>query len=158
MWKNLVILVTGAALIVFLDQFTKHLVASSLPLNGGFEVIQGYLNIVYTRNPGAAFGILSDSQSTYRWLFFVAVAGAAVVLILWLAVSGGEDGKLVWVGYALFLGGVVGNLIDRVRFREVVDFLDFHVGALHWPAFNVADSALCVGTALFFLHLMKKKE
>lgn len=158
MSKKVMILALGAAIVLFLDQFTKYMVVASLPLNGGFEVIQGFFNLVHTRNRGVAFGILSGSESEHQWLFFVVVSMVAIVVILWLAFSGDEDEKTLWAGYALFLGGVLGNLVDRIRYKEVVDFLDFYIGAVHWPAFNVADSALCIGTALFFVHLLMRKS
>jgi signal peptidase II len=80
-----------------------------------------------------------------------------MAVILWITVTATEIPVDLRVGYGLFLGGIVGNLIDRARFLAVVDFIDVHVGSYHWPAFNVADSALCVGTALFFYHFLLRK-
>lgn len=156
-WKRIVILFIGAAAVVVLDQLTKYLVAISVPLNSGFEIIPDYFNLVHTRNPGAAFGMFADSASASRRLFFAGVSVFAAVIVVWLALSGEEDSTILSAGYAFFLGGVIGNLVDRIRFGEVIDFLDFHVGTAHWPAFNVADSALCVGTALFLLHLLLRQ-
>jgi signal peptidase II len=144
--------------VVLADQCTKEIVASRLPLNSGMEVIPGYFNLVHVRNPGAAFGIMADSQSRFRPVFLLLVSAAALIIILWTVTVSGDVGWLVLAACGLFFGGAVGNLVDRVRFGEVMDFLDFHAGALHWPAFNVADSALCVGTGLLFIHFILGKK
>lgn len=139
------------------DQMTKALVAAYIPLHSGFEVIPGYLDVVHVRNPGAAFGMMADSHSWFRILFFPLVSVAAIAVILWITITTAVIPLDLLVGYGLFLGGIVGNLVDRARFFAVIDFIDVHIGALHWPAFNVADSALCVGTALFFYHFLLRK-
>lgn len=141
-----------ALLIVAADQATKQMVLDWVPLNGGYEVIPGFMNIVHARNPGSAFGILSS-----RW-FLLAVSVFAVLVIGWLVVESKELNVILLAGYSLFLGGALGNLVDRIRFGEVIDFLDVYMGNVHWPAFNVADSALCVGTACFFIHVLTKKN
>jgi signal peptidase II len=141
-----------ALLIVAADQATKQMVLDWVPLNGGYEVIPEFMNIVHARNPGSAFGILSS-----RW-FLLAVSVFAVLVIGWLVVESKELTVILLAGYSLFLGGALGNLVDRIRFGEVIDFLDVYVGNFHWPAFNVADSALCLGTACFFIHVLTKKS
>lgn len=147
--------VTAAALIslviVVVDQVTKQMILEWLPLDSGYEVIPGFMNIVHARNPGAAFGIPGS-----RW-FFIAASVLAVMVIGWLIAKTNERDSALLAGYSLFLGGALGNLIDRVRLGEVIDFLDFYAGRLHWPAFNVADSALCAGTALFFIHVLRNR-
>jgi signal peptidase II len=144
--------------ILIADQITKYLIAVYIPLNGGLEVVPGYLNLVHVRNPGGAFGILADSASATRFWFFVGISVVALGVIIWMVLSSTEPAALSLTSYSLFFGGALGNLFDRIRFREVIDFLDFHLGTLHWPAFNVADSALCVGVGLFLLHLVKTRN
>jgi signal peptidase II len=143
---------------VALDQASKYMVETAVPLNRHVEVIPGYLDIVHVRNPGAAFGILSQSAWDWRKTFFVSVSGIALAVILWLVAFGVTPDLFLLGGYSLFFGGTLGNLIDRLRFGEVIDFLDVHVENLHWPAFNVADSALCVGAALFFIHIVRSSR
>jgi signal peptidase II len=147
-----------AVLVSVVDQAAKYLVAASIPLDGGIVLIPGYLNLVHARNAGAAFGLLARSEWDLRGAFFVVVSLAAVAVILWLlATSNDVDWRLLG-GYSLFFGGALGNLIDRIRFGEVIDFLDVHVGSSHWPAFNLADSALCIGTGLFVLHFVSARH
>jgi len=115
------------------------------------------MNLVHARNPGAAFGIMSGYESVLRAAFFILISVTALVVILAMVIFSRDGGFLLILGYSLFFGGALGNLVDRIRFGEVIDFLDLHLGSVHWPAFNVADSALCAGTALFFLHFLVNK-
>jgi signal peptidase II len=143
---------------VLLDQITKHLIVSHIPVDHGFEQIPGILNIVHARNPGSAFSLFANFSSSFRGLFFVAISVAALVVIGWLVAAANELNWPLLIGYSCFFGGALGNLIDRIRFGEVVDFLDFHVGTLHWPAFNVADATLCIGIGFFFIHMLTSGE
>lgn len=147
-----------ALVIVVADQATKYLILAHIPIDHGFELIPGFVNIVHARNPGAAFGMLANSSSSLRSLFFILVSAVALVTIGSLVAVAKELDRSLLFGYACFFGGALGNLVDRIRFGEVVDFLDIHVGTLHWPAFNVADSMLCVGIGFFFIHLLTTKE
>jgi len=126
-----------------------------MDLNSGFQVVQGYVDIVHVRNKGAAFGILSQSTWDLRSTLFLVVAFVALAVIFRLLSSTEDPDPYLLGGYSLFFGGTLGNLTDRVRFGEVIDFLDVHTGNAHWPAFNVADSALCLGAALFILHIVR---
>jgi signal peptidase II len=155
--KNILFLaITG--LVVLLDQLSKIWIVASLRLHEGFPLIDGFFNIVHVRNPGAAFGFLAAAPPLFRSVFFIAVTVAAILLILrYLRVSRIEEPSLVWA-LALILSGAVGNLIDRVRFGEVVDFLDVYVGAYHWPAFNVADSAITVGAVMLMMVLLSRRK
>lgn len=147
-----------AGLTIAADQFTKHLVIAHVPFGGAVEIIPGWVNIVHMRNPGAAFGILAGSEWEFRSLFFIGVSVVALVLIIaLLRFSDDMDGYLL-AGYSLFFGGALGNLVDRVRFGEVTDFLDVYWGNFHWPAFNVADSALCMGAFFIFLHFLRANK
>jgi signal peptidase II len=143
---------------VFLDQLAKALIIQNLTLHDTVEVIPGFFNIVYWRNPGGAFGILKEG-GTARTLFFVVVSLAAVVIIGVLVKQHATD-TFTRVALSLVAGGAVGNLIDRLRFGEVVDFLDFYLGRYHWPAFNVADSAITVGVlaSLFLFYIRGPSE
>jgi signal peptidase II len=154
--KNILFLAI-AVLVVLLDQVTKAWIVSALRLHESFTVIGGFFNITHVRNPGAAFGFLAASPPMFRYTFFVIVTAAAILLILnYLRVGRGRSLSMV-SALALILAGAVGNLIDRVRFGEVIDFLDIYVARFHWPAFNVADSAITVGAAILITVLLRKR-
>ncbi len=101
--------------------------------------------------------MLSEGASSLQRIFFILLSFAAMVVIAWMIHSSPEIELGLLAGYSLFFGGALGNLIDRIRFGQVIDFIDVHWGNLHWPAFNIADSALCVGAGLFLLHVVLKK-
>jgi len=156
--KRNIFFLTATFLVILLDQATKAWIISTMRLYDSFVVIAGFFNITYVRNPGAAFGFLAGASPLFRYIFFLAVTVAAILLILhYLRVSRIEETSLV-SALALILAGAVGNLIDRVRFGEVVDFLDVYIGAHHWPAFNVADSAITVGAAILIVVLLRKRK
>lgn len=138
------ILLGVAAVVVLLDQCTKWWAMTSIPQHRPITVIAGFFDLVNIRNRGAAFGFLNRSDIEWQfWLFL-----AATVIAAWAIVSlvrTARHDPLLFVALGLVLGGALGNLIDRVRFRAVVDFLDFYLGIWHWPAFNVADIAICIG-------------
>jgi len=148
------LLVSGG--VVVLDQITKILVDGSLTLYHSVEVIPNYLSLTYVRNSGAAFGFLAGSRSTLRIVFFLLVSGVAIACIAYLLKTLRPQQKLLTVSLSLVLGGAVGNLIDRIRIGKVTDFIDVFVGNWHWPAFNVADSALTTGIVLFLLANVKQ--
>lgn len=157
--KTRLTLFFGLALaIIVADQVTKQLVVGHLPVESSVEVFPGYFDIVHARNPGAAFGVFSESGPQFRSYVLLSVTIAALLVILGAMLCTTNIDASLTAGYSLFFGGAAGNLIDRIRFGEVVDFLDVHVGAYHWPAFNVADSALCVGVGLFFLHAFRERR
>ncbi len=149
------LLIAGA--VVLLDQFTKILVVRSLPLYHSMAVIPGFFDLTHVQNPGGAFGFLAGSDSRLRAVVFLFVSLVAVGLILWFYFKSPSTHPWLSGAFAMIFGGAVGNLIDRVRFGKVTDFLDFYVGRLHWPAFNVADSAITIGIGIFLLHLVFKK-
>ncbi len=156
--KKLLAFVVIALVVLVSDQVTKCLVATSIPLHRWVEIIPGFLDLVHTRNPGAAFGILADSSTHLSSLFLVLVSVIALVGIVWMVGASERIDTYLLVGLALFFGGAGGNLVDRVRFGEVIDFIDVYVGNFHWPTFNVGDASLCVGTALFFLHFLLERS
>jgi len=137
--------------VLVLDQATKLYIDSRFALYESVTVLENFFHITYVRNKGAAFGILSDSA--YRIPFFIAVATLAALGILWYLKSLSDNQRLLHFALSLVFSGAVGNLIDRIRIGEVIDFLDVHWYQYHWPAFNVADSAICVGVALLLLDM-----
>jgi signal peptidase II len=155
--KNLKILLPTAAVVVILDQVSKVLVGTVMTPGRAIEVIPGLFNIIYVKNPGAAFGIFRHG-GIIRTFFLLAVTAAALVIIGFLLRQSRD--RVMSFALSLVAGGAVGNLIDRVRFGSVVDFLDFFIGRHHWPAFNVADSAITVGViiALYSYYLRPGKE
>ncbi len=158
MKKRYTLFFVTAALVVLFDQLTKYFIAATMRLHSSIPVIDGFFDITYVRNPGAAFGFLATAPPVFRAVFFIAVTVAAILLILYyIRRYSSGDPRLTWC-LALILGGAVGNLIDRVRFGDVIDFLDVYVGTHHWPAFNVADSAISVGAVLLLIELMRKSR
>ena len=145
------------ATVVIADQVTKALVVDNLPLYHNLTVIPGLFDIIHIRNPGGAFGLLAGSSPDVRKLVFLFISLMALVLVFWFYIKTPSTHRFLATGFAMIFGGAVGNLIDRIRFGKVVDFLDVYVGRYHWPAFNVADSAISVGIAIFLLHLVLKK-
>jgi signal peptidase II len=134
-----------ALLVVTLDQLTKYWVSASFDY-AEVRMVSGFFNLVLTHNRGAAFSFLADASGWQRG-FFIAIALVAIVVIsLLLARHAGE--KLFCFALALILGGAIGNVLDRIVLGHVVDFLDFHLAGWHWPAFNLADSAITVGALL----------
>jgi len=144
-----------AGAVVLLDQFTKLWVLGSFALHERL-VVTSFFNLVLVYNPGASFSFLADAGGWQRW-FFVALA---LVISVWLVVAIRRHAveRLLPAALALVLGGALGNVIDRLRFGAVVDFLDFHLAGWHWPAFNVADSAITVGVALLLWQQLTHKD
>jgi signal peptidase II len=137
-----------ALLIVLVDQFTKLLIVGSMQL-GDSRIVTDYFNIVRAHNSGAAFSFLADASGWQRW-FFTGLGSVASVFMVWLLRSHAGE-KLFCFAISCVLGGAVGNVIDRVLYGYVVDFLDFHWMAMHFPAFNVADSAITLGASCLIL-------
>jgi signal peptidase II len=145
--------VTVVALsIILLDQVTKLWVAASMRLHQSIPVVDGFFNLTYVRNTGAAFSLFADHGASFRVPFFVAASLVAVVVILTFVRQTPSSQKLALAGCAFVLGGAIGNLIDRVAYGEVIDFLDAYWGDWHWPAFNVADSFITVGVIVLLLR------
>jgi signal peptidase II len=136
------------------DQVTKAFVLSKIDLYGSVPVISGFFHIIHTRNRGMAFGMLNNPDPGPAFYFLTGASVFAVILILFWFLRLKEYEKSIIPGLALILGGALGNLIDRLRLGEVIDFLDFHIGSYHWPAFNVADSCISVGTIWVVISLL----
>jgi len=155
--RNVIFLATVAGLLI-LDQVTKYVIHTGMALHESIPVIPGFFSITYIRNPGAAFGFLAGASPTFRYVFFIGITLAAIGLILhYLRVYADED-QLLTISLGMILSGALGNLIDRIRFGEVIDFLDFYIGANHWPAFNVADSAISGGAFVLFIYIVRMKK
>ena len=141
--------------VVLADQVTKALVLARFSLGERVE-LTGFFNMVLVYNKGAAFSFLSDAGGWQTPALVVFAVAAIAVVGTFIVRSPGR--LMLCTGLALILGGALGNLIDRVRFGQVVDFLDFHAAGWHWPAFNVADSAITVGAALLILEGFVNRE
>ena len=144
------------ALFLIIDQITKQLVVNSFDLYESMNVLP-FFDLRYVQNPGAAFSFLADQDGWQRWFFTIIAAVASVVFLVWLAKTP-KNNPLLSVALAFMLSGAMGNLIDRALFGYVIDFLDFHVAGKHWPAFNVADSAIFIGVALMILDSFKNGD
>lgn len=144
-----------SAIIVALDLYTKHLVQNAF-VYGEHLTINTYFDLVRYHNEGAAFSFLANAGGWQKW-FFTAITAIAVVVITYLIIKHHAE-KLFCGGLALVLGGAIGNLYDRLTLGYVVDFLYFHIDDLYWPAFNVADSAICIGVGLLLMDSFKKEK
>ena len=133
---------------VLTDQLTKAWILGAFNLYESREIIPGFLNLVYVTNSGAAFSMFASVDSPWRHYFFLGIGLLAIIGLTIAYFKLRRVNRIYPIGLALIAGGAIGNLIDRIRFGSVVDFLDFYVGNFHWPAFNVADSAICIGAAL----------
>ena len=148
------ILAIISAVIIALDQATKLYLDANFRLHESMPVIRGFFNLTYVRNQGAAFGILADNA--VRIPFFITVSIVAMLGILWYINRIRNDQKLAVFSLSLVFAGAFGNLIDRVRLGEVIDFLDVFWQRYHWPAFNVADSAITVGVTLLLIDMWRE--
>ncbi len=140
--------------VTIIDQLSKYAVQHMLTLNNPIEIIPGFFYITYIFNPGAAFGLFSNLSETARMFILIGISLIAFAILLYMYISIREKDNLVLVSIALIIGGALGNLIDRIRFRMVVDFLDFSLGGFHWPAFNIADAAITAGTIILVVTVL----
>jgi signal peptidase II len=147
-----------AMVVLMFDQATKSLVARNLPLHDTITVIPGFFSISHVLNPGAAFSLFADSASRYTTaglIFFSLIVLSVVSTMLWRSGHAFTAGGLA---LALIMGGALGNLLDRIRLGSVIDFLMFNIGSYHWPDFNIADSAIVVGSLLLISDLFLRQE
>jgi signal peptidase II len=149
---------TLSALIIIFDLWTKQLVLARISLHEAIPVIPNFFQLVHVRNTGAAFGLGANASSKLVPILLNTGAIAVFIVVVIYALRTAVTDRLLQTGLHLILGGAIGNLLDRFRFGYVVDFLDVYIGRHHWPAFNVADSAICIGIALLFLDMRKKPE
>jgi signal peptidase II len=142
------------ALVVALDQLTKALVRSKLPLHESVSVVPGLVDLTHVRNTGAAFGILNAADFPFKTVVIAVIATAALVGVALYAAGLARHQLAARIGLALIIGGAIGNLIDRVTVGSVVDFVDVYWRSYHFWAFNVADSAITIGVALMILDML----
>ena len=144
-----------ALAVTLLDQLVKSVVDRFMSLHESRVIVDGFLHLTYVRNRGAAFGILSDAELPYQSVLFSVVSALALLAIAVYAWRLPAHSRLPRLALALVIGGAVGNLIDRARLGYVIDFVDVFWGAYHWPAFNVADSAISVGVVLLVFDILR---
>jgi len=143
--------------IVLLDQLSKFIVDRTMPLNHSIPVIENLFSLTYIRNTGAAFGILADSHAGFRLPFLISFSLLAIGFIVLMLRRLPESQRGLVIALTFILGGAVGNLVDRVVYGEVIDFLDFYWSRFHWPAFNFADSFISTGVMITFYYLVRSK-
>jgi signal peptidase II len=145
------------AVILIADQLTKFIVDQTMPLHHSIPIIDNLFNLTYIRNTGAAFGILAGRAAAFRLPFLVLFSILAIVFIIMMLrrLPDRETGLIT--ALAFILGGAIGNLIDRVAYGEVIDFLDFYWSRFHWPAFNLADSFITIGVLITVYYLVKAR-
>ena len=157
-FKYLLLLAISGTVIT-VDQVTKMYIHTQFRLGQSVEIIPEFFNFTYVRNYGAAFGILSTSQPTFRDIFFLAMPPVAMIVILLILKVVPNRDRVQITGLYLVFGGAIGNYIDRVRFKYVIDFLDVHIKDKYvWPAFNIADSAIVVGVCMLLLLMFFEKS
>lgn len=153
-------LFTLSAVIYLADQASKLWVVANLDHFQEIVLIPGFFHLVHVRNSGAAFGILADAPGWLRATVLVGISSFAMLALVWFiwktASTNRYGGNLLRIGLALVLGGAAGNMHDRLLQGNVVDFLDFFIGSWHWYTFNIADSAICVGTGLLLIDMWRK--
>ena len=147
------------AAVILLDQWTKGIIVDRFRLGESIPVLSSFFNITYVRNTGAAFGFMAGADSSFRIPFFLIVPALALAVIGYLFKKLDPGDIKGATAFSLVVGGAIGNLIDRLKYGYVVDFLDFHWKyQAHFPAFNVADSAICVGVGLLMLDISKRES
>jgi signal peptidase II len=142
-----------AAMVVLLDRLTKWVISQKIPLHDSVTVIPGVFQLTHVQNQGAAFGLFSDSPSEWKVAMLILFSVAALAVVSALLWKNGNAMNATAIALSLVFGGALGNLWDRVASGRVIDFLDFYVGSHHWPAFNIADSAIVVGALLLLSEI-----
>lgn len=148
------------AVVLVLDQLTKIIIDRTMTLHHSIPIIDGLFNLTYVRNTGAAFGIFAGSREAFRLPFLIIVSVLAIGFIFIMLKRLREDRTGLMSALSLILGGAIGNLIDRIAYGEVIDFLDVYWSDYHWPAFNVADSCITIGVivTLYILITVKGED
>jgi signal peptidase II len=139
--------------LIVIDQYTKFMVTLHIPLNYSIKIVEGFFNLTHIRNSGVAFGIFSGQQSELKPYLLIFVSVVAIVAILAIFHQTSKDKRLVRTGLILIFSGAIGNLIDRVIHKEVIDFIDLFIENQHWPAFNVADSCITIGVLFMAIDM-----
>jgi signal peptidase II len=140
------------AIIVPLDQITKIWIDKTMTLHQSIPVIPDFFSLTYIRNAGAAFGLFSGDVGDLRSAAFITISLIALSILGFFYSKTPHEDRILRLALSMVTGGAIGNLIDRIRMGEVIDFLDFYIRSYHWPAFNVADSCISIGVGLLILH------
>jgi len=146
------------AAVIALDRLTKWLVIKRLPEGHDIAILPGVFQLSHWENTGAAFSMFADSNSPWRPFFLIGLSLAALVLVAGILRNASRLDRPTAIGLSLILGGALGNVFDRIVSGAVTDFLDFYIGDLHWPAFNIADSAIVIGALLLVGEIMFAKS
>jgi signal peptidase II len=139
------------------DQITKILVQRTIPHDRVIPLIPGFFNLIHTENSGIAFSLFAGASYSWKMALMIGVSVALLITVVVVALKSREMNWVTGVGLALVLGGASSNLLDRIRFGQVVDFLDFYYRSYHWATFNVADSAIVAGAGLLLLEILLTK-
>ncbi|XGC80401.1 signal peptidase II [Bdellovibrio bacteriovorus] len=159
MKKKYIWLILISGILVAMDQLVKIYVHTHFHLGESVIVIPNFFNLTYVRNFGAAFGFLADSHPSFRELFFLSMPPVALIIILGILRGVKDDDTKQILALSSIFGGAIGNYIDRIRFRYVIDFLDFHLyNRWSWPAFNIADMAIVGGVAMLLILMFLNRE
>ena len=148
-------LVSGC--VILADQITKFIIKINLALYDNIIVVENFFNITHILNPGGAFGFFASGSLEVRRFIFLFLSSVVALFVLWFYKRCAADFIFLSYGLALIFGGAIGNLIDRFRYGKVVDFLDFYIDSAHWPAFNIADSAISIGMGILIYHILFNK-
>ncbi len=151
--KYLFLFIISNALIL-IDQYTKFMVSLHIPLNYSINVVAGFFNLTHIRNSGVAFGIFSEQNSELKPYLLIFVSIIAIIAILVIFHQRDREKKMVQTGLVLVFSGAIGNLIDRVLHKEVIDFIDIFFENQHWPAFNIADACITIGVVLLAADML----
>jgi len=146
-----------AGIIILVDQITKAAIWRFIPMYHSVPVIPGFFDLTHVHNPGGAFGFFATRSEGLRQFFFLILTSVAIITIFYFYRIIPRTHPWLAVALALIFGGAIGNLIDRIRLGEVIDFLKFYIGKYQWPSFNVADSAITMGVGIFIVHLVFSK-
>ncbi len=151
--RYLLLTAVAGGVIIF-DQISKYAVQHMIALHDYIELIPGFFNLVYIQNPGAAFGLFGRGADTLRLALLIGISlfALTVLLIMYARVTG--RGFIIHISLAMIIGGAIGNLIDRIRLQWVIDFLDFYWKGYHWPAFNLADAAITIGSVTLMFNIL----
>jgi signal peptidase II len=149
----------GVAAGVFaLDRLSKWIIETQVSFLDTYRVIPGFFDIIHSQNRGVAFGLFSDSTSAWHTFILLGFSLLALAIVVWMLWRPSRSDRLTLFGLALILGGAAGNVFDRVVWGQVTDFLELYVGEFHWPTFNVADTAIVIGSGLLLIDLLWPKR
>lgn len=151
--KYLLLTVVAGGIII-IDQTSKYAVQHIMALHDYINIIPGFFNLTYIQNPGAAFGLFGKTTDTLRSVLLIGISLVALLILFLMYAKVRERDLLLHTSIALIIGGAIGNLIDRIRLQWVIDFLDFYWDRYHWPAFNLADAAITIGTLVLMFHIL----